>query len=55
MASGGLCLLITSVPLGAFLGYVTGTMAAGVFLIMDAAETYMTGEAERAKRLETPA
>jgi len=41
---GGLvCFLFVSVPIGAFLGYVTGTMAAGVFLVMDAADAYFTG------------
>jgi hypothetical protein len=38
-----ICMLIGSVPVGAFFGYVTGTMAAGVFLIMDAAEWLMVG------------
>jgi hypothetical protein len=37
------CMLFTSVPIGAFLGYLTGTMAAGVFLVMDAADAYFTG------------
>jgi hypothetical protein len=42
--SGGLfCMLFVSVPIGAFLGYLTGTMAAGVFLVMDAADAYFTG------------
>jgi len=42
--SGGLvCFLFVSVPTGAFLGYITGTMAAGVFLVMDAADAYFTG------------
>jgi hypothetical protein len=40
---GLFCLLFFSVPAGAFLGYVTGTMAAGVFLVMDYAEQYFHG------------
>jgi hypothetical protein len=32
------CTVIGSVPVGAFLGYLTGTLAAGVFLVMDAFE-----------------
>jgi hypothetical protein len=31
-------LLVGTVPVGAFLGYITGTLAAGVFLLMDSAE-----------------
>lgn len=44
MTEGALCVLLTSVPVGAFFGYVTGTMAAGIFLMMDAAEHFLTGE-----------
>lgn len=39
--AGILCFLVFSVPVGAFLGYLTGTMAAGVFLVMDAAEGHL--------------
>lgn len=42
-ANGALCLLVLSVPIGGFFGYLTGTMAAGVFLVMDAAEKFLTG------------
>ena len=31
------------VPIGAFLGYLTGTCAAGIFLVMDALEPYLQG------------
>jgi hypothetical protein len=43
MGAGIFCFLFMSVPAGAFLGYITGTMAAGVFLVMDAADAYFTG------------
>ncbi len=42
-ANGALCMLLIGVPVGAFFGYLTGTMAAGIFLVMDAAERYLTG------------
>jgi hypothetical protein len=32
------CLLVGSIPIGAFFGYITGTLAAGVFLVMDSVE-----------------
>jgi hypothetical protein len=41
-AQGLLCLLLGSVPIGAFFGYLTGTLAAGVFLVMDAAERFLS-------------
>ena len=53
MARGALCLFMISVPLGAFLGYITGTMAAGVFLVMDAAEKFLTGAESSSNHLET--
>jgi hypothetical protein len=40
---GFLCLLIGFVPFGAFMGYLTGTCAAGVFLVMDILEPYLHG------------
>ena len=33
------CMCLSSLPIGAFLGYITGTLAAGVFLVMDAIES----------------
>ena len=39
---GALCLMIVSVPTGAFFGYITGTMAAGIFLVMDSVERFLT-------------
>jgi hypothetical protein len=33
--------LLFGVPIGAFLGYLTGTCAAGIFLIMDYLEPYL--------------
>lgn len=38
-----LCLMFVLVPFGAFLGYLTGTCAAGVFLVMDKLEPYLQG------------
>jgi hypothetical protein len=35
--------LMFSVPVGAFLGYLTGTCSAGIFLVMDYAEQYWEG------------
>jgi hypothetical protein len=37
-------LAVLSIPIGGFLGYLTGTCAAGVFLIMDKLEPYLQGE-----------
>jgi hypothetical protein len=37
------CMLPLSVPIGAFLGYLTGTCAAGIFLVMDYWEPYLHG------------
>jgi hypothetical protein len=40
--SGALiCLAIGFIPVGAVLGYLTGTCAAGIFLVMDYVEPYM--------------
>jgi hypothetical protein len=47
------CMVIGSVPIGAFLGYLTGTLAAGVFLVMDAAERLLTGELASARNQGT--
>jgi hypothetical protein len=41
---GAFCLMVTGVPIGAFLGYLTGTCAAGVFLVIDAMEAYLREE-----------
>jgi len=41
---GAICMAITFVPVGALLGYLTGTCAAGVFLVMDRVETYFKGQ-----------
>lgn len=38
------CLVVFSIPLGGFLGYVTGTFAGGIFLLMDLFEKYWTGK-----------
>jgi hypothetical protein len=36
------CMLLGCIPIGAFFGYITGTLAAGVFLVMDYAERVLT-------------
>jgi hypothetical protein len=36
-------LVVLGVPVGAFLGYLTGTCAAGIFLVMDYLEPYLQG------------
>ena len=38
------CLVVFSIPIGGFLGYVTGTFAGGIFLLMDMFEKYWTGK-----------
>jgi hypothetical protein len=35
---------IGCIPVGALLGYLTGTCAAGIFLVMDALEPYLNGQ-----------
>jgi hypothetical protein len=40
-AAAVVCLMLALVPFGAFLGYLTGTCAAGVFLVMDKLEPYL--------------
>lgn len=37
------CVTAFCVPFGAFLGYLTGTCAAGIFLVMEALEPYLQG------------
>jgi hypothetical protein len=46
--SGGpelVCAVVGFVPIGGLLGYLTGTCAAGVFLVMDYLEPYLQGQA----------
>jgi len=38
------CMMVMCVPVGAFTGYLTGTCAAGIFLVMDALEPYLQGQ-----------
>jgi hypothetical protein len=40
---GFVCLAIVFIPFGAVLGYLTGTCAAGIFLVMDFLERYIPG------------
>jgi hypothetical protein len=37
-------MLVFGIPTGAFLGYLTGTCAAGIFLVMDYLEPYLQGQ-----------
>jgi hypothetical protein len=37
-----LCAVVGGIPIGALLGYVTGTLAAGIFLVMDGAERLLS-------------
>lgn len=46
VVEGALCMMMASVPVGAFFGYITGTMAAGVFLVMDSFERLYTTRRE---------
>jgi hypothetical protein len=55
------CIAIVATPVGAFLGYAAGTVAAGVFLVMDRLERWWTRRlsvalpaAEGAARMEGP-
>jgi hypothetical protein len=43
-----------SVPIGAFLGYLTGTCAAGIFLVMDYWEPYLQGYSLDSHSTATP-
>jgi hypothetical protein len=43
---GAYCLIVPAIPGGALLGYLTGTCAAGIFLVMDRLEGYFRGQAE---------
>lgn len=45
-----LCAMFFAAPLGAFLGYVVGTLAASVFLLMDKLERWWTGRRQAAPR-----
>jgi hypothetical protein len=46
-AGSVLCLTIMMIPCGAFLGYLNGTCAAGIFLVMDKLEQYLKGSSIR--------
>ena len=48
-----LCSLVMGVPVGAFVGYLTGTCAAGIFLVMDALEPYLQGRSSVTPRSST--
>jgi hypothetical protein len=50
-----LCFMVVSVPLGGFVGYLNGTCAAGIFLVMDKLERYLKGQVEADGRPAAPA
>ncbi len=54
-----LCFMVMMIPTGAFLGYLNGTCAAGIFLVMDKLEKYLKGgsasETEPEGPLSSPA
>jgi hypothetical protein len=49
-----LCLMVMMVPCGAFLGYLNGTCAAGIFLVMDKLEQYFQGTGSSTTSAESP-
>jgi hypothetical protein len=54
-AAGVLCFMVVSVPLGGFVGYLNGTCAAGIFLVMDKLEKYLKGESAGDEGAAAPA
>jgi hypothetical protein len=48
------CVLAFCVPSGALIGYLTGTCAAGIFLVMDALEPYLQGQRPASAAAPTP-
>lgn len=46
-----ICSVLGCVPVGAFFGYITGTLAAGVFLLMDTAERFVASFVGQPSRL----
>jgi len=50
-----LCTMIMSIPVGGFLGYLNGTCAAGIFLVMDKLEPYLQGQRPATSSQNTPA
>src|SRR5262245_2708865 len=48
-------LIFFGVPIGAFLGYLTGACAAGIFLVMDYWEPYLQGYSLDTRNTATPA
>jgi hypothetical protein len=49
-----LCFMVMMVPCGAFLGYLNGTCAAGIFLVMDKLEKYLKGGTDAENEPEGP-
>jgi len=49
-----LCMTVMMVPCGAFLGYLNGTCAAGIFLVMDKLEQYFQGPSSATPSAESP-
>jgi hypothetical protein len=60
IAAGGnhellLFVVVLMVPCGAFLGYLNGTCAAGIFLVMDKVERYLKGSSASDSPMLPPA
>jgi len=53
-ASAVLCMSVMMVPCGAFLGYLNGTCAAGIFLVMDKLEQYFQGPNSSTQSASSP-
>jgi hypothetical protein len=49
-----LCMSVMMVPCGAFLGYLNGTCAAGIFLVMDKLEQYFQSTSSSIPSAESP-
>jgi hypothetical protein len=49
-----LCMALMMVPCGAFLGYLNGTCAAGIFLVMDKLEQYFQDRREAPNSIASP-
>jgi hypothetical protein len=49
------CAVVAFIPCGALLGYLTGTCAAGIFLVMDYLEPYLQGQSPLATHPSSPA
>lgn len=53
-AGGVLCMTVMMIPCGALLGYLNGTCAAGIFLVMDKLEQYFQSTSTSTSSAESP-